>query len=227
MLARSPQVSEIPISFDKKEAQSDMAVQDVTFDLSQMSLSARARLSLLVEKDGDESLRSAMLGSLGASGGRLRRSEREVPDSWNQIHVLNRLEEAFRILSYTPGAGRRSSTVWPAMQAQKLAILDMIELMGTGELEAREEAQNRVRLAPTTAEISRMEEALGWPFQFLRAEPSLAQAIQLRAMWAAMGANIRKRCERRKLSHDQFNLDWQRALALITGTLIAGRAPVR
>lgn len=143
------------------------------------------------------------------------------------IAVSDRLEEAYRVLASQPGArGRQASTVWPATTADRLSILDMIELMGTGELEARAEERNRVRLTPTALEISRMEEALGWPSRYLRDRPEQARAIQLRAMWSAMGADIRRRCARRGLDHDALNRDWQEALALITGALAADRVPV-
>jgi hypothetical protein len=195
-------------------------------DLSKLSLRERARLSILAEQEGDEELRAALLGAVGSTRS-LPRAEREVPDRWTQIHVLDRLEEGYRVLALQPGAkGRQSSTVWPATAVERLAILDMIELMGTGELEARQDEQNRVRLQPTAAEVSRMEQALEWPFRYLNDRPYLARSIQLRALWAAMGADIRKRCQRRKLDHDAFNREWQEALAYITGALLTDQVPV-
>jgi hypothetical protein len=207
-----------------------MQGENVTPDLSRLSLIDRARLAALIEADGDTDLRQHLLGAIGRSettrGARLS-NRAVVPEGWTQIHVLDRMEEAYGVLASQPGGGKaRSSSVWPAMAAQQLSILDQIELMETGELEQRQQDQNRVRLAPTSLQISLMEQALAWPFQFLHDRPELAKAIQLRTMWAAMGADIRKRGERAGLHHDIFNSNWQQALAIITGALIARKVPV-
>jgi len=203
---------------------------NVSVDLSKMSPADRAKLSLLIETDGDSELRQHLLGAMGRRGesrGSRLAARAEVPERWTQIHVLDRLEDAYRVLAMQPGTkGRTSSTVWPATAVEKMAILDMIELMGTGELEQRAEEKNRVRLQPTSLQISQMEQALAWPFQFLADWPELAKAIQLRSMWAAMGVDIRKRCERRGIAHDEFNRQWQAALSIITGALTARKVPV-
>lgn len=202
----------------------------VPVNLSQMSLGQRAKLSALIEVDGDTGLRQHLLGAVEARGEARggRRAAREIPDRWTQVHVLDRLEDAFRTLASQPGGmiKPRSSSVWPAMAQQKLSFKDLIDMMGTGELEQREADQNRVRLAPTSQQVTRMEQALAWPFEFLREQPDLAKAVQLRALWSSMGVDIRKRCERRGIDHDAFNANWQRALAIITGALIARKVPV-
>jgi hypothetical protein len=41
-----------------------------------------------------------------------------------------------------------------------------------------------------------------------------------------MRVDIRKRCERRRLHHETFNVQWQAGLKIITGRLIARRVPV-
>lgn len=201
-------------------------------DLSQMSLTLeqRAKLSALVEVDGDDGLRQHLLGAMGraetARGARA--GAREVPERWTIVHVLDRLEEGYQVLAGMPMATRpkQYGNTMPAPHQQKLSIYDQIEMLGTGELEQLHEDRNRVRLAPTSAQVTRMEQALRWPFEHLRDQPELAKAIQLRAMWSAMGVDIRKRCERRGIDHDAFNANWQRALAVITGALIAGKVTV-
>lgn len=203
---------------------------NVPVDLSKMSPDQRAQLSALIERDGDSDLRQHLLGAMGRSEtarGARGSSRPVVPERWSQIHILDRLEEAYRVLASQPGGGKaRSSSVWPVMEQQKLTFKDLIEMTETGELEQREADRNRVRLAPTSLQVSLMEQALAWPFEHLSDRPALARAIQLRAMWASMGADIRKRCERRGMDHDQFNADWQKALAVITGALIARKVPV-
>ncbi|CAN7379329.1 hypothetical protein LJR220_003374 [Bradyrhizobium sp. LjRoot220] len=212
-----------------KNRSGDIGDKDVPDQLSRMSLTERARLAALVEADGDDALRTHLLGAIGRaeSGRGARGGKREVPDRWTQIHVLDRLEDAFRTLASQPGGGKaRSSSVWPVMEQTRLTFKDLIDMQETGELEQRQADQNRVRLAPTSLQVSQMEQALAWPFQHLSDRPELARAIQLRALWASMGVDIRKRCERRGMDHDQFNASWQAALAVITGALIARKVPV-
>lgn len=199
-------------------------------DLAKMSLDQRAKLTALIEADGDTDLRQHLLGAMGrsegASGARSR--AREIPERWTLIHVLDRLEEAYSVLAGMPMATRpkQYGNAMPTPHQQKLSIYDQIEMLGTGELEQLHEDRNRVRLAPTSAQVTRMEQALRWPFEYLSDRPELAKAIQLRAMWSAMGVDIRKRCERRGINHDAFNANWQQALAAITGALIARKVPV-
>ncbi len=199
-------------------------------DLSKLSTADRARLSILIEADGDSALRAHLLGALGpaeTARGTLKSRTPVVPERWSQIYVLDRLEDAFRTLGSQPGGGKsRSSSVWPVMEQTRLSFKDLIEMSASGELEQRQADQNRVRLAPTTLQVSQMEQALAWPFEYLADRPELAKAIQLRAMWSAMGVDIRKRCERRGMDHASFNADWQQALRIITGALLTRKVPV-
>jgi hypothetical protein len=214
---------------DKKRS-GDIGDKNVAVELSQMSLTERARLAALIEVDGDEALRTHLLGAIGrretARGA--RGAGRVVPDRWTQIHVLDRLEEAYTVLAGMPMVTRpkQYGNAMPTPFQQKLSILDQIEMMGTGELEQLHEDRNRVRLAATSAQVSRMDQALGWPFEYLRDRPELAKAISLRAMWAVMRADIRKQCQRRGLHHETFNWQWQEGLSIITATLVATKVPV-
>lgn len=211
------------------DRQSDRSKDDVTLDLSRMSPQERARLSAMIEADGDTALRTHLLGAIGRSEATrsARGGVRELPTRWTQIHVLDRLEDAFRTLASQPGGGKaRSSSVWPVMEQTRLTFKDLIDMQETGELEQRQADQNRVRLAPTSLQVSQMEQALAWPFEYLSDQPALARAIQLRALWASAGADIRKRCERRGMDHNEFNQSWQSALAIITGALIGHKVPV-
>lgn len=199
-------------------------------DLSQMSPEERARLSALIEVDGDADLRVHLLGAIGRSQPVRRSSERtrELPPQWTQIHVLDRLEEAFEVLAALPARTRpkQYGNAMPTPMQEKLTNKDWIDLLETGEIDTVVEARHRVRLAPTTAQITRMEQASRWPFDYLRDRPELAKAISLRAMWAVMQVDIRKRCAARKIDHDDFNKQWQEGLRIITGRLIANRVAV-
>jgi len=208
---------------------SDIGAENVTPDLSRMSLKERAKLALLIEADGDSGLRGHLLGVVGrpeTACGSLKPRSPVVPERWTQIHVLDRLEEAFLVLSSLPAntRPRQFGNAMPTPVQERPSLKDLLEMADAGE--SFEEARNRVRLAPTTAQITRMEQALRWPFEHLADEPELARAVSLRALWAAMKVDIRKRCEQRGIWHDQFNYDWQRGLGKITGALIARRVPV-
>ena len=204
--------------------------KDDKMDLSPMSQAGRAKLSLLIEKDGDADLREHLLGALGRSEtarGSLK-SQREVPDTWSQIHVLDRLEEAYGVMAMMPAATRPKAygSAWPSVVQEKIPLVILAEMSASGELETQEEERNRVRVPPSSAQITRMEQALRWPFEYLRDQPELAKAISLRTMWSAMHVDIRKRCERRGIDHDAFNRQWQEGLTIITVMLIARRVPV-
>jgi hypothetical protein len=208
--------------------------KDVTapleIDVSRLSLMDRARLSALAELDGDPEVRARVLGLLGegrAAPAR-RRATRELPPRWTQIHVLDRIEEAYEVLASMPMATRPKAygNAMPTPFQQKLSIYDQIEMIGSGELEKLHEERNRVRLTPTAAQVTRMDQALGWPFEYLGDQPEQARALSLRCLWSVMKADIRKRCEQRGIDHPEFNAQWQQALALVTGSLQSRKVPV-
>lgn len=205
-------------------------MDSANIDISHMSHSDRAKLSALIEKDGDAELREHLLGAMGRSetGRGSLRAPREVPDAWSIVHVLDRLEEAYEVMAMMPAATRPKAygSAWPSFVQDKIPLVILAEMSASGELETQQEEQNRVRLPPSSAQISRMEQALRWPFEYLRDRPELAKAISLKTMWAAMHVDIRKRCERRGIDHDAFNRQWQEGLNIITVLLIARKVPV-
>lgn len=208
-----------------------MRSENVTPDLPEMSLADRAKLAALIEMDGDSDLRTHILGAVGRSetgrGGR-GASRPVVPERWSQIHVLDRLEEAFGTLAAMPMAGRPKAygNGLPTPVQERIPLIELFEMEQSGQLEQMREDRNRVRLAATADQISRMDQALSWPGQFLAHDPDIAKAVQLRALWAAMRVDIRKRCQRRGLNHEAFNARWQAGVAVITGQLIARKVPV-
>jgi hypothetical protein len=194
--------------------------------MSHMSSIERARLAALVELDGDPALRTHLLGAIGrAEPGYRARREREVPAQWTIIHVLDRLEEAVEVRAMMPAATRPKEfgSVWPAYTYDRF---DLNSQMETEELEKTLADRNKVRLQPSAAQVSRAEEAERWPFEYLADQPELARAIGLRALWSVMKVDIRKRCKSRGIDHAEFNLQWQAALSLITGRLIARKVPI-
>jgi hypothetical protein len=192
--------------------------------MSRMSPIERARLAALVELDGDPALRQHLLGAVGVAPER-RRREREIPGRWTVIHVLDRLEEAAEVRAMMPASTRPKEfgAAWPAYTYDRF---DLNSQMETAELEKTLADRNKVRLQPSAAQVSRAEQAERWPFEFLSDRPDLARAINLRTLWSVMKVDIRKRCEARGIDHAEFNAQWQAALTVITGQLVARKVPV-
>lgn len=213
---------------DKKEKTENMRHDrmDVAFSVEKMSLNQRAKLAALIERDGDATLRTHILGAEGrASPGHRSRREREVPTQWNQIYVLDRLEEAAEVRAMMPASTRPKAFggAWPAFQYDRFDLNAQLE---TAELEKTLADRNKVRLQPSAAQVSRAEQAERWPFEFLADRPDLARAINLRTLWSVMKVDIRKRCQVRGMDHAQFNEQWQTALTQITARLVARKIPI-
>ncbi len=195
-----------------------------------MSPSGRARLAALVELDGDPALREHLLGALGRSDrpSLARRGAREIPATWSQVHVLDRLEEAFLVLASQPAAAgpKQYGNGMPTVLQERLTNKDWIDLYESGQLAEMHEDRNRVRIPATAAQVTRMEQALRWPFEHLADLPPLARALSQRALWAALKFDIRRRCEHLGIRHADFNLLWQEGLRVVTASLIARKVPV-
>ena len=90
------------------------SIENVPFEMSQMSPIERARLAALVELDGDPALREHLLGAVGRAPER-RRRDREIPDRWTVIHTLDRLEEAVEVRAMMPASTRPKAfgSAWP------------------------------------------------------------------------------------------------------------------
>jgi len=190
-------------------------------DLSERAASA-ARAELRGERRG-------ILGAIGASAPpRFFLRERPLPDRWSFVHVMERLEEGFRILARLPIATRPRGYV----TSMPFPIYDRADLnaqLETYELEQMAQLRNRVRIPPTPAEIGRMEEALRWPALYL-AGPEfhhVARAVNLGSLWAAFDADVDERLKRLKVTRRTFNARKLQGLRIITRELIHRRVPVR
>lgn len=199
-------------------------------EMSHMSPIERARLAALVELDGDPALREHLLGAIGRSETSLlsRRSAREIPANWSPVHVLDRLEEAFLVLANQPAASgpKQYGNGMPTVVQERLTNKDWIDLYESGELDKMHEDRNRVRIPATAAQVTRMEQALRWPFEHLGDRPDLARALSRRALWAALKLDARRRCEHFGIAHKTFNLFWQEGLCIVTEQLLVRKVPI-
>jgi hypothetical protein len=208
---------------------------DIRSSISSMSKAAQARLYALIEKDSDAEFREHCLGAIGWSEKPLRsiRDSLEIPDSWNEVHVLDRMKEAFEILAMDPAATRPKAygSAWPGYMPMTESELTGIknEIFREGGLQALAEweaERNRTKHVPSTAEITRRDQALRWPFEYLRDRPELAWAFSQHSQWEAMGGNIRRRCAQNRVDYREFSKNWQEGLRIITVMLTARHIPV-
>lgn len=180
-----------------------------------------ARSELLGERTG-------ILGALGESATAGLRRTRPAPERWSVVHVMERMEEAFRILARLPlPTGPRGY-----VNSMPIYLYDRGDLnaqMETHELERMAQLRNRVRIPPSPAEIARMEEALRWPTLFLTGAEfhHVARAVNLDSLWAAFDANVDERVKRLKITRRAFNARKLQGLRIIAGELVRRRVPVR
>jgi hypothetical protein len=190
-------------------------------DLAERAASA-ARAELRGERGG-------ILGAIGPSAPpRSFLRTRPVPDRWSFVHVMERLEEGFRILARLPIATRPLGYV----NSMPFPIYDRADLNAQQEsleLERLAQLRNRVRIPPTPAEIGRMEEALRWPMLYLSDAEfhHVTRAVNLGSLWAAFDVDVDARLKRLKIARRTFNARKLQGLRIITRELIRQRIPIR
>jgi hypothetical protein len=197
----------------------------MTIDEAAVSLNHRAAEAARAE------LRGERTGILGATGqlslpplGRPRR----VPDRWTLLHVMERMEEAFRTLGRLPMATRPRGYV-NSMPIYLYDRGDLNSQLETRELERMAQIRNRVRIPPSPAEIARMEESLHWPTAYLSGleYEHIARAVNLGSLWAAVDADLARGLRRIKVTKRAFNARKVHGLRIINRELIRGRVPLR
>lgn len=88
----------------------------------------------------------------------------QVPATWNGPHVGRRLTEAMATLAMLPMGTGTGMSAWPSYVYE---WDDLLAQQAQGELERTMQAQNRIRLLPSSRELQRMEVAIVWPAQYL------------------------------------------------------------
>ncbi len=194
-------------------------------DMSQMSPDQRVRLSVLIEADGDQSLRSHLLGAIGEKPKTALRRPREVPLQWNVVHVMDRITEAYEVLARLP-VTMRPKGYGSAMPAYTHDRFDHNAQMETGEFIEALEQQNRVRLPASPAQITRMNQAFQWTPRYLADKPEVSKAVGLGAQWEAVGADLARRCKARGISPRTFFRRRTHGITIITMGLIRDKVPV-
>ena len=186
----------------------------------------RAAAAAAAELRGD---RAGILGALGISApARSSLRARAIPDRWSFVHVMERVEEGFRVLVRLPIATRPRGFVnsMPRPVADRADLHSQLE---TYELDRLAQLHNRVRVPPAPAEIGRMEEALGWPAKYLSGAEfhHVARAVNLGGLWAAFDADVDERLKRLKITRRAFNARRLQGLRIIARELIRQGVPIR
>jgi len=188
------------------------------------ALAARAAAAARAELRGE---RENILGAIGLAAPAPLRRVRSVPERWTLPHAMDRLEEAFRVLSRLPLPTRPKGYI-NSMPRYLYDQGDLNSQAETYEFERMAKIRNRVRLPPSPAEIERMEQALRWPALFLSAPEfhHVARAVNLGALWAAFNTDVDAALKRLKITRRTFNARHLQGLRIITIELIRGRVPV-
>ena len=210
-----------------------MAIADKRADASgnghahqdDVNLAEQAASAARAELRGD---RAGILGALAQTMLVPLARTRTVPDRWSFLHVMERMEEAFRILSRLPMATRPRGYI----NSMPIYVYDRGDLnsqLETHELERMAQVRNRVRIPPSPAEIARMEEALHWPTAFLSGTEfhHVARAVNLGSLWAAFDTDVDKALKRIKVTRRAFNARKLQGLRIIATELTRRRVPVR
>jgi len=190
------------------------------------ALEAQAAAAARAELRGE---RAGILGAIGVSDGAQMHSQgRRVPERWSLLYVMERLEEAFRVLARLPIATRPRGYIG-SMPYYLYDRGDLNAQMETYELERLLRLRNRVRIPPSPAEIGRMEEALHWPTAFLSGAEfhHVARAVNLGSLWAAFDADIDAGLKRIKITRRTFNARKLQGLRIIAHELVRRRVPIR
>jgi hypothetical protein len=140
---------------------------------------------------------------------------------------MDRLEEAFRVLSRLPLPTRPKGYI-NSMPRYLYDQGDLNSQAETYEFERMAKIRNRVRLPPSPAEVERSEQALGWPALFLSGPEfhHVARAVNLGSLWAAFDTDVEAALKRLKITRRTFHARKLQGLRIITIELIRGRVPV-
>jgi len=190
-----------------------------------IALGERAAIAARAELRGE---RTGILGAIGEVPLRPLARPRQAPSTWTFLYVMERMEEAFRVLGRLPMATRPRGYV-NSMPIYLHDRGDLNSQLETHELERMATLRNHVRIPPTPAEIGRMEEALHWPTAFLAGAEfhHLARAVNLGCLWAAVDADVVRGLRRIKVTRRTFNARKLQGLRIIARELVRRRVPIR
>lgn len=156
----------------------------------------------------------------------LEQRARVTGEAWSPELVEARLEEAYRTLFRASVGGSGPREFGNAMPQVIRSMSDLVAQAGNKSL--RNAIAHRFKSGlPSTEEMRRAEEALGWGLTYLRdRHPDYAGFLNLGAMWRAWGVPIAKKCRDIGVHRQVFYRDRKTAIELIAeGLKKDGKAP--
>jgi hypothetical protein len=112
-----------------------------------------------------------------------------IPPTWTDFHAGKRLSEAFEVLARMPHirGPRDYENSWPREILVEWEDAIARAQQEQAERDRADKQQNRVRVLPTSNEISRMEAALSWPARYLSELPQLLRTVGACALVRSRG----------------------------------------
>lgn len=156
----------------------------------------------------------------------IEQREKVKGDTWSPELVEARLEEAYRTLFRASIGGVGPRQFGNGMPQVIRSMSDLVAQAGNKSL--RNAIAHRFKSGlPSTDEMKRAEEALGWSLQYLRDDhPDYAGFLNLGAMWKAWGAPIAQKCRAIGVHRQVFYRDRKEAvLMIVKGLKKDGKAP--
>jgi hypothetical protein len=115
-----------------------------------------------------------------------------IPPEWTGPHVGVRFADAIRTLLKMPLGGfgpRGVKNCWPKFRWE---WADLLAMLGDGgeTIDLVRQERNRVRIPPSSQDISRMERAIGWPSYLRGCDPYLGRAFNVVGLAAARDVSV-------------------------------------
>lgn len=141
-----------------------------------------------------------------------------IPDDWDGPHVGMRLTQAFKTLGALPG-GKSGGKLgfWPEMFGEMEEPADLPDPLTTA---------SRTKQKPSARDISRMEEAIGWPGAHLAHDLELARTVQRVAFYKAMELDMATVAQRMRHHPKQLRASNRSGLDQIATALRRARLPI-
>jgi hypothetical protein len=147
----------------------------------------------------------------------------EPPEKWDGLHVSYRFAEAIGTLIKLP-LGRfwpqGIHNAWPKYRSEWEDLLAMLD-DGGDALRQLQEQRNRVRIPPSSVEISFMDRALDWPGTYLRAF-DLAYALNATALARAREIELSDIVRHGKHAGARSPSAWQELALQAAGKIAVG-----
>lgn len=144
------------------------------------------------------------LGTIADRASALAANPSGLPSRWTPEHVVNRIVEAMQTMRFAPDrigprggggayppaliAAAKARDAWLRRHLSSEALADLSEPVSYPKDEEDDEGDRLPRYArdlPTSADLSRMAEAIAWPMMFLGEAPIQSDALMLFCMGKA------------------------------------------